>query len=64
MNLLNGQNNTCADPESFVRGGPTFFFLKLMRGERIQISLQAGHHRLASETPFNDRPTLNAGLVA
>ena len=27
-----------------------FFFLK---GERIQISLKAGHHRPASETPFN-----------
>ena len=39
MNLLNGQKNTCTDPESFVRGGPTSFFLKLMRGERIQIPL-------------------------
>ena len=27
-----------------------FFFFK---GERIQISLKAGHHRPASETPFN-----------
>ena len=30
----------------------------------IQISLKAGHHRPASETPFNDGPTLNTGLVA
>ena len=28
-----------------------FFFFK---GERIQISLKAGHHRPASETPFNE----------
>ena len=34
---------SCADPESFVRGGPnliTFlFYFKLMRAERIQIPL-------------------------
>ena len=35
-----------------------FFFYK---GERIQISLKAVHHRPASETPLNG-PTLNAGL--
>ena len=29
-----------------------FFFL--IRGERIQIALNAGHHRPASETPLND----------
>ena len=45
---------SCADPESFVRGGPTlqhwqYFF----RGGRIQIPLKAGQHRPASETPFN-----------
>ena len=43
----------CADPESFVRRGPTFFFL--IRGEktqRLEIPLKAGHHRPASETPF------------
>ena len=41
----------CAYPESFVRGGPTLqrFFLCLFRGERIQISIKAGHHRPASE---------------
>ena len=47
--------NSCADPERCVRGGPTqpcqrFFFL-LMRKERTQIPLKAGHHRPASETP-------------
>ena len=42
----------------------------LFKGERIQISLKAGHHRSASETPLNgvslachDVPTLNVGLV-
>ena len=46
----------CADPECFVRGGPTlttFFFS--MRGKRIQIALKAGHHRPASEMPFKWR---------
>ena len=35
----------CADPESFVRGGPTLtpFFFSLMRGGRIQIPLLVGH---------------------
>ena len=48
---------TCADPESFVRGGPILrtFFFSLMRGGRIQIPLLAGHRRLASETPFQWR---------
>ena len=49
----------CADPEKFVRGGPTlttfFFFFKLMRGDMIQIPLKADHHRPASETPFTRR---------
>ena len=39
----------CADPESFVRGGPTltFFvlFFSLMRGRRIKIPLLAGHYQ-------------------
>ena len=52
-------NLACADPENFVRGGPTLttylFFLKLMRGEMIQIPLKAGHHQPASETPFKWR---------
>ena len=29
------------------------FFFFLFKGERIQISLKAGHHRPASETPLN-----------
>ena len=32
----------CADPESFDRGGPTFFYLFFIRGKRIQIALKAG----------------------
>ena len=53
---------SCADPESFVRGGPTltvfffvffscFFFWLMIRG-RTQIPLLAGHQRPASETQF------------
>ena len=47
---------SCADPERFVRGGTalTTFYL-LMRGGRIEIPLQAGHHRSARETPFKWR---------
>ena len=51
---------SCTDEvrvKRFVRGGPTLtaFFLTLMRGERIQIPLLAGHQRPASETPFKWR---------
>ena len=35
----------------WIRTLKTFFFF--FKGERIQISLKAGHHRPASETPFN-----------
>ena len=52
---------SCANPESLSRGGSTptlqTFFFKLMKGEMVQISLEAGHHRT------NDGPTLNADLV-
>ena len=40
---------TCADTESFARGGPIFF---LIRVKQIQIALKAGHYRPASKTPF------------
>ena len=53
---------SCADPESFVRGGPiltTIFFIILFlvdKGRvRIQIPLLAGHQWPASETPFKWR---------
>ena len=50
---------TCADPESFVRGGPTMItflgFFSLMRGVTIQIPLLAGHQRPTSVTPFKLR---------
>ena len=44
----------CADPESFVRGGPnmTTFFFSLVSGGWIQIPQLAGHQRPASETQF------------
>ena len=50
----------CADPESFVRGGPALssdnvFSLELTRGMRIQIPLIAGNHRLTSETTLKWR---------
>ena len=47
---------TCADPESFVRGGPTLMGLglccfSLLRGGRIQIPLLAGHQLSPSKMP-------------
>ena len=45
---------SCGDPESFVRGGSTFFF-SLMGGGMIQIPLLMGHLRYASVTPFKWR---------
>ena len=61
-----------ADPESFVRGGPTlttfFFFFYFDEGWKDQNTTIAGHRRPASEMAFrwraDDGPTLNAGLVA
>ena len=48
---------TCADPESFVRGGPTLtiFFSSLIRGGRIKIPLLTAHHGPTSETSFKWR---------
>ena len=59
-NLSASDEDPCADPESYVRGGPTLqlwqrFFFSFFLGERIQISLKSGHHRPASETPFKWR---------
>ena len=50
--VLFGITNACANPESFVRGGPTWqsFFLVYEGREDT-----AGHHRPASETPFKWR---------
>ena len=62
--------DSCADPESFVRGGPTLtafffsFFFSLMRGGRTQIPLLAGHQRRFADWRVDDGPTMNAGLVA
>ena len=62
------RGGTCADPESFVRGGPNLTFVFSLRGGRIKIPLLADHHWPASKTTFKcrayDGPTLNAGLVA
>ena len=49
----------CADPESFVKVGPTltllFFFLCFFFSWWGQITLKAGHHRPTSDTPFKWR---------
>ena len=42
MDLLNGQKNTCADPESFVRGGPTFFFCEVDEGREDPNTITSG----------------------
>ena len=49
------QHSTCADPESFVRGGPTFFLL--MRGEDPSTTIRGPSF-------VDDGPTFNACLVA
>ena len=52
-----------ADPESFVRGGPTLtiffslFLFLLDEGGRMEMSHKVGHHRPASETPLKWRFT-------
>ena len=42
----------------FVRGGPTdkVFFIKLMRGESIQIPLKGDHLQSAGKVPFAGGP--------
>ena len=67
---------TCADPESFVRGGPTlttFFFLSFYFDEgggseyhykRGIVGPPAKRHLVAFRWRVDDGPTLNAGLVA
>ena len=56
IHIMDQVRVSCADPESFARGGPTFFFL--IRGKRIQIALKAGHHQPARETPLKWRISL------
>ena len=46
----------CADPKSFIRGGPTLTTFFLVEGI---MPLKVGHHRPASD----NGPPLNAGLV-
>ena len=43
-------DDSCADPESFIRKLWQCFFFKLMRG--YPITTFSGHHRPASQTPF------------
>ena len=61
-------DGTCADPESFVRGGPSVIRL-FFRGARLQRHPKAGNYRPASERPLKwcfaggpiKAPLLNAG---
>ena len=55
--------HACADPESFVRGGPTLTFFKLMRRGRIQMPLFNKQTSIGMrETRFACIPMM-AGLV-
>ena len=52
--------DACADPESFVRGGPTLtffvcFVFSRVDGERIEMPLKVGHHWPAREIPIKWR---------
>ena len=46
---------SCADPESFARGGPTLTLFLFDEGKEDQNPLKGSHHRPASETPFQWR---------
>ena len=49
---------SCADPESFARGGLTLkrvFLFSLMNEGGSKIPLKAGHHLSASNTPYKWR---------
>ena len=56
----------CADPESYVRGGPTLIFVD--EGRENQNTTIGGpssaHQRNAFRWQADNGPTLNAGLVA
>ena len=51
--------NSCADPESFVRGGPTltpiifFFWFDEGKDRNTKIPLLAGHHPVSEELIFS-----------
>ena len=70
-----GLHKSCADPESFVRGGPTlttFVFCFGWRGDGGSkyhykgaiIGPPAKHHWMEFRWRVDDGPALNAGLVA
>ena len=62
------QGCACADPESFVRVGPTlttfFLFDKGRKDQNTTISGPPTAHQTAFRWRADDGPTLNAGLVA
>ena len=62
---------TCADQESFARGGPTHLFELISGREGPNTTKSWGHYQLASESPFKKRftggkswPSWNTGLLA
>ena len=56
--------DSCADPESFVRGGQLVFFLCLAdKGREDPITPKSGPS-MAFRWRADDGSTLNAGLVA
>ena len=63
---------TCADPESFVRGGPIFDNVFLVDNEREDpnstisgpsLARQRNANKMAFHWRADDGPTLNAGLA-
>ena len=54
--LMRGSNEVCQ------RGPISFFFFCLTRGERIQLPLDAGHHRPTNEAPFTSWPNIECWL--
>ena len=66
-NLQLIQVQPCADPESYVRGGPTLIFL-VDEGREDQNTTIGGPSSARQRNAFcwraDNGPTLNAGLVA
>ena len=63
--ILRGSRKFCQ--RGPILTGFFFFFFFFISGERIRITLKAGHHRPASETSFKWRSAsepMMAGLVA
>ena len=72
MNFELKRVDSCADPESFIRGGPTLTTFSFSRGREAQNTIIRGptsaHQRNAIKMAFrwsaDDGPTLIVDLVA